>query len=76
MDDQGEDQWDTLREETRRFMDDYPAPEISNRELSEACYSVSERGIMDVEFDAEFALRIWKLVEHVRHEGFPKDLIM
>lgn len=72
-----EDSWERDRERLEEFIDSYPAPEINSRDLNEACYSASERSIMeDIEFDAEFAIRMWKLVERVRHDGFPEDLRM
>ena len=46
------------------------------KNLDAALYAASELGVIEPMYRFSDAIEIWKLVEKVRHEGFPRELRM
>lgn len=69
--------WETKAKAANAFLFNGHDPEVSG--LSEACYTVSEMGLMfdGSSVDYDDAIKIWKMVENLRKNGgFPKELVM
>lgn len=69
--------WETKAKAANAFLFNGHDPEVSG--LGEACYTVSEMGLMfdGSSVDYDDAIKIWKMVENLRKNGgFPKELVM
>lgn len=65
------------REAVQEHLNLVTAPDVNGSQLSNAMYSASELGVFgDFELDDDTAIEIWKAVESVRLNGFPKELYM
>jgi len=65
--------------ELLNYIKEQPLPDINQRALSEALYSMSERRQWPDAVDSmstEHALLVWRVVERVRKDGFPDSLRM